>query len=356
MDYAGTDIRHLLEKAVNEGASDIFVVAGLPITWRVNGRIHHMDGEKLMPSQTEEYVKEIYSLAGGRDMERLTGQGDDDFSFALPGLSRFRVNAYKQRGSLSVVVRVITFDLPDPEDIDIPARIIEFGNLAKGLVLVTGPAGSGKSTTLACVVNNINNTQEKHIITLEDPIEYLHRHNRSIVSQREINLDTDNYVTALRASLRQSPDVILLGEMRDYETIEVAMTAAETGHLVISTLHTIGAANTIDRIIDVFPANQQRQIAVQLSMVLQAVVSQQLIPGVDGRLVPAFEIMTVNPAIRNMIRENKVPQIDGILYSSSKPELISMDSSLLRLYREKRITAEMALAYATNPDMLSKKI
>ena len=356
MDYAGTDIRHLLEQAVNEGASDIFVVAGLPITWRVNGRIHHMDGEKLMPSQTEEYVKEIYSLAGGRDMERLTGQGDDDFSFALPGLSRFRVNAYKQRGSLSVVVRVITFDLPDPEDIDIPARIIEFGNLAKGLVLVTGPAGSGKSTTLACVVNNINNTQEKHIITLEDPIEYLHRHNRSIVSQREINLDTDNYVTALRASLRQSPDVILSGEMRDYETIEVAMTAAETGHLVISTLHTIGAANTIDRIIDVFPANQQRQIAVQLSMVLQAVVSQQLIPGVDGRLVPAFEIMTVNPAIRNMIRENKVPQIDGILYSSSKPELISMDSSLLRLYREKRITAEMALAYATNPDMLSKKI
>ena len=356
MDYAGTDIRHLLEKAVNEGASDIFVVAGLPITWRVNGRIHHMDGEKLMPSQTEKYVQEIYSLAGGRDMERLTGQGDDDFSFALPGLSRFRVNAYKQRGSLSVVVRVITFDLPDPEDIDIPARIIDFGNLPKGLVLVTGPAGSGKSTTLACVVNNINNTQEKHIITLEDPIEYLHRHNRSIVSQREINLDTDNYVTALRASLRQSPDVILLGEMRDYETIEVAMTAAETGHLVISTLHTIGAANTIDRIIDVFPANQQRQIAVQLSMVLQAVVSQQLIPGVDGRLVPAFEIMTVNPAIRNMIRENKVPQIDGILYSSSKPELISMDSSLLRLYREKRITAEMALAYATNPDMLSKKI
>ncbi len=356
MDYAGTDIRHLLEQAVNEGASDIFVVAGLPITWRVNGRIHHMDGEKLMPSQTEEYVKEIYSLAGGRDMERLTGQGDDDFSFALPGLSRFRVNAYKQRGSLSVVVRVITFDLPDPEDIDIPARIIEFGNLAKGLVLVTGPAGSGKSTTLACVVNNINNTQEKHIITLEDPIEYLHRHNRSIVSQREINLDTDNYVTALRASLRQSPDVILLGEMRDYETIEVAMTAAETGHLVISTLHTIGAANTIDRIIDVFPANQQRQIAVQLSMVLQAVVSQQLIPGVDGRLVPAFEIMTVNPAIRNMIRESKFHQIDGAVYTAGGGEMFSMDSSLLKLYKEGSITADTALRYASNPDMLSKKM
>lgn len=356
MDIIGMNIRGLLEKAVEEKASDIFIVAGLPITWRVNGKIHHMDGDKLRPVQTETYIREIYRLAGERSMERLEVHGDDDFSFALPGLSRFRVNAYKQRGSLSVVVRVISFELPDPDDINIPSRVIEFGNLSKGLVLVTGPAGSGKSTTLACVVNHINNTQEKHIITLEDPIEYLHRHNRSIVSQREINLDTENYVAALRASLRQSPDVILLGEMRDYETIEVAMTAAETGHLVISTLHTIGAANTIDRIIDVFPANQQRQIAVQLSMVLQAVVSQQLVPGVDGELIPVFEIMTVNPAIRNMIRDNKVPQIDGILYSSSKPEMVSMDSSLLRLYREKRITEETALSYATNPDMLSKKL
>lgn len=349
-------IRDILESAVKEGASDVFIVAGLPVTWRANGKIYHMDGEKLMPGQTESYVKEIYSLAGNRNVDELESTGDDDFSFAIQGLSRFRVNAYKQRGSLSAVVRVITFDLPEPEDIGIPETIIEFGKLSKGLVLVTGPAGSGKSTTLACIVNEINNTQEKHIITLEDPIEYLHRHGRSIVSQREINLDTKNYVTALRASLRQSPDVILLGEMRDYETIEVAMTAAETGHLVISTLHTIGAANTIDRIIDVFPANQQRQIAVQLSMVLQGVVSQQLVPGTDGRLRPAFEIMTVNPAIRNMIRDNKVPQIDGIVYSSSKPEMVSMDSSLLLLYREKQITAETALAYATNPDMLSKKL
>lgn len=356
MDILGKDIRGILEVAVKENASDIFIVAGLPVTWRADGKIHHIDGDKLMPAQTESYVREIYTLAGGRSMERLQKYGDDDFSFAVGGLSRFRVNAYKQRGSLSAVVRVITFDLPNPEDIDIPPKIIEFGKLPKGLVLVTGPAGSGKSTTLACVVNEINNTQEKHIITLEDPIEYLHRHNRSIVSQREINLDTESYVTALRASLRQSPDVILLGEMRDYETIEVAMTAAETGHLVISTLHTIGAANTIDRIIDVFPANQQRQIAVQLSMVLQAVVSQQLVPDTKGKLVPAFEIMTVNPAIRNMIRDNKVPQIDGILYSSSKPEMISMDSSLLRLYRDKRITAETAVGYAANPDMLSKKL
>lgn len=224
------------------------------------------------------------------------------------------------------------------------------------MVLVTGPAGSGKSTTLACIIDHINKSYDKHIITLEDPLEYLHRHNKSIVSQREINVDTQSYVTALRASLRQSPDVILLGEMRDYETMQVAMTAAETGHLIFSTLHTIGAANTIDRIIDVFPPNQQRQIAVQLSMVLQTVVSQQLVPSIDGRMVPAFEIMTVTPAIRNMIRDNKIPQIDGILYSSANEDMVSMDSSLQKLFKENIISADTALAFATNPDMLRKKL
>ena len=224
------------------------------------------------------------------------------------------------------------------------------------MVLVTGPAGSGKSTTLACIIDQINKTRDEHIITLEDPLEFLHRHNRSIVSQREINVDTDNYVTALRAALRQSPDVILLGEMRDYETINVAMTAAETGHLLFSTLHTIGAANTIDRIIDVFPSNQQRQIAVQLSMVLNAVVSQQLVPTVDGNVVPAFEIMTVTPAIRNMIRDNKVHQIDGIIYSSVKEDMVSMDTSLLKLYKDGKISRDTALTYASNPEMLGKKL
>ena len=223
-------------------------------------------------------------------------------------------------------------------------------------MLVTGTAGSGKSTTLACMIDQINHTREAHIITLEDPLEYLHRHDRSIVSQREINVDTENYVTALRAALRQSPDVILLGEMRDYETIDVAMTAAETGHLLLSTLHTLGAATTIDRIIDVFPANQQHQIAIQLSTTLNAVVSQQLVPSVDGDLIPVFEIMTVTPAIRNMIRENKIPQIEGLLYSSSRPEMISMDASLLNLYRDKKISRDTAISYATNPDMLAKKL
>ena len=345
----------LLTNAVKNHASDIFIVAGLPISYRARGTIVRQDETKLMPADTQKYLEDIYELAENRDISILNTQGDDDFSFSIKGLCRFRASAYKQRGSLSVVIRVITFDLPDPNEIGIPKQIIDFANLSKGLVLVTGPAGSGKSTTLACMVDQINKTKNKHIITLEDPIEYLHRHNQSIVSQREIHVDTEDYVTALRASLRQSPDVILLGEMRDYETIEVAVTAAETGHLIFSTLHTIGAANTIDRIIDVFPANQQRQIALQLSLTLQAVISQQLVPTVDGELVPVFELMTVTPAIRNMIRDNKIPQIDGIVSSANSDSMISMDSGLLKLYKEGRITKETAIAYASNPEMLKKK-
>lgn len=350
------NITEILQKAVAEKASDIFIVAGLPVSLRKNGIISRLDETRLLPPDTEELISQIYSMAGNRELAIVSDGGDDDFSFAVPGLSRFRVSAYKQRGALSAVIRIITFDLPDYSELGIPDTIINMGNGSGGMILVTGPAGSGKSTTLACIIDHINKTRDKHIITLEDPLEYLHRHNRSIVSQREINVDTENYVTALRAALRQSPDVILLGEMRDYETISIAMTAAETGHMLFSTLHTIGAANTIDRIIDVFPANQQRQVAVQLSMVLSAVVSQQLLPAVDGGVVPAFEIMTVNPAIRNMIRDNKIPQIEGLLYSSSKEDMISMDSSILKLYQEGRITRETALLYATNPEMLERKL
>ena len=350
------NITEILQKAVAEKASDIFIVAGLPVSLRKNGIISRLDETRLLPPDTEELISQIYSMAGNRELAIVSDGGDDDFSFAVPGLSRFRVIAYKQRNALSAVIRIITFDLPDYSELGIPNTIINMGNGSGGMILVTGPAGSGKSTTLACIIDHINKTRDKHIITLEDPLEYLHRHNRSIVSQREINVDTENYVTALRAALRQSPDVILLGEMRDYETISIAMTAAETGHMLFSTLHTIGAANTIDRIIDVFPANQQRQVAVQLSMVLSAVVSQQLLPAVDGGVVPAFEIMTVNPAIRNMIRDNKIPQIEGLLYSSSKEDMISMDSSILKLYQEGRITRETALLYATNPEMLERKL
>ena len=205
---------------------------------------------------------------------------------------------------------------------------MDLADTGNGMVLVTGPAGSGKSTTLACIIDKINREQEEHIITLEDPLEYLHRHNKSIVSQREIRSDTESYLTALRAALRQSPDVILLGEMRDYETINTAVTAAETGHLIFSSLHTIGAANTIDRIVDAFPATQQHQISVQLASVLQAVVSQKLLPTVDGSMVPAFEIMVLTPAIRNLIREGKVHQIDGIIYASQSENMIPMDTSI----------------------------
>lgn len=346
----------ILEQAIKEQASDVFIVAGLPVSFRKNGIIHRINEEKLLPADTEEMLTSIYEYAGNRDISILHNMGDDDFSFSIKGLSRFRVSSYKQRGALSAVIRIITFTLPEFSELGLPEYVTHLGDSGKGMVLVTGPAGSGKSTTLACIINQINKNQQKHIITLEDPLEYLHRHDQSIVSQREINVDTENYVTALRAALRQSPDVILLGEMRDYETINVAMTAAETGHLLLSTLHTIGAANTIDRIIDVFPANQQQQIGVQLSMVLNAVVSQQLVPTIDGQVVPALEIMTVTPAIRNMIRDNKVHQIDGIIYSSMKEDMISMDGSLLNLYKQGRISRDIALKYATNPDMLGKKL
>ena len=233
---------------------------------------------------------------------------------------------------------------------------MKLSELMLGLVLVSGRAGSGNSSTLACMIEEINETKEDHIITLEDPLEFLHQHKKSIVSQREVNMDTVKYVTSLRAALRQTPDVILLGEMSDFETIQVVMTAAETGHLVFSTLHTIGAANTIERIIDVFPPNQQRQIMIQLASVLQAVISQQLIPTMDGTLIPVFEIMEVTPAIRNMIRENKVHQIDGLIYSSTGSGMISMDQSLINLYKEGQISKETAILYASNPEMIIKRI
>ena len=349
--------KELLEKAVAQKASDIFIVTGLPASMRVNHALLRVDDQRLMPRDTEQLLREIYALAE-RPMDQLLQTGDDDFSFPIPGVSRFRASAYKQRGSLSIVIRLIATSLPDPSTIGIPESIISLGRFSKGLVLVTGPAGSGKSTTLACIIDHINRTQEKHIITLEDPLEFLHRHDRSIVTQREINTDTENYETALRAALRQSPDVILLGEMRDYETMQAAVTAAETGHLVFSTLHTTGSAKAVDRIIDVFPPNQQRQIADQLSLVLQAVVSQQLVPTIQGPLTPAFELMTATPDIRSMIRGKKIPQIDGRIYSSpaTSTDMFSMDASLLKLFNDGRITAGTAMEYATVPRLLAPKL
>ena len=344
-----------LTTAANQHASDIFIIAGRPLSIKVDGHLTDF-GERLMPDDTKQILECIYQMANNRDINHLLNTGDDDFSFSIPGLSRFRINAYKQRGSLAAVIRVIAFQLPDPSELSIPDDVMQTADYTKGMVLVTGSAGSGKSTTMACLIDRINHSREGHIITLEDPLEYLHRHDKCIVSQREICTDTESYLVSLRATLRQSPDVILLGEMRDYETIQTAMTAAETGHLVLSSLHTTGAANTIGRIVDVFEPNQQRQVSIQLSMVLQAVISQQLVPDINGHNIPVFEVMRLNPAIRNMIRDNKVHQIDGVISSSAHEGMRAMDQSLLELYKQGRITRETALKYASNGDMLKRKL
>lgn len=349
------DVREILAQATQKGASDIFVIAGRPLSYKIGNIMKTFDDDKLLPNDTLEFVNQLYLLAE-RSSDVFSRTGDDDFSFAIPGISRFRVNTYKQRGSHSAVIRVISFELPSAEKLNIPDSIMNLADLNSGMVLVTGPAGSGKSTTLACLINKINMEKTKHIITMEDPLEFLHRHEKSIVSQREISTDTESYLTALRSALRQSPDVILLGEMRDYETINTAVTAAETGHLIFSSLHTIGASNTIDRIIDAFPATQQQQICIQLASVLQAIVSQKLLPTVDGKIIPAFEIMVLTPAIRNLIRERKVHQIDGVIYTSSADNMISMDTSIFHLYEAGTISKETAVTYAQNPEIMEKRI
>lgn len=350
------DIREVLQTAVDKKASDIFMVAGMPLSYKVGGLIEYQEENKLSPAQIESLIEGLYGEAQHRSMKKIQEEGDDDFSFAIKELSRFRANVFRQRGTLAAIIRIITFELPDYQQLHLPRTIIDVAKMTKGLVLVTGPAGSGKSTTLACIINEINRTRNAHVITLEDPIEYLHRHDKSVVSQREIGTDTESYVTGLRAALRQAPDVILLGEMRDYETIKTAMTAAETGHLVISTLHTVGAANTMDRIIDSFPPEQQQQIRVQISMVMEGVISQQLIPTLQGGVQPAFEIMFFNNAIRNMIRESKIHQIDNVIATSQKEGMVSMDASLIQMYQKGIISKEDAIIHSNNSELMAKKI
>lgn len=348
-------VQTYLKWAVEENASDLFVVAGRAVSIKRDGELVSIQGDRLMPDDSEALVRELYNMAH-RSIDRCLSVGDDDFSLSVTGLARFRVNTYRQRGSLSAVIRIVSFGIPNWKEMDIPEEIMKIANMTRGMVLVTGPAGGGKSTTLACVVDAVNRTRDAHIITIEDPIEYLHRNDKSIISQRELTMDTSSYVTALRASLRQAPDVILLGEMRDLETIQTAMTAAETGHLVISTLHTVGAVNTIDRIIDVFPPAQQQQVRIQLAQVLKTVVSQQLLPTTAGGLVPAFEIMHLNNAVRSMVRDSRIHQIDSVIQTSAAEGMISMDESILRLYKAGRITAETAIHCAMNPDQLQKKL
>ncbi|MGI6298814.1 MAG: type IV pilus twitching motility protein PilT [Saccharofermentanales bacterium] len=346
----------ILTEAAEQNASDILITVGVPPTFRINGELHPVEGrDRLTPADTKEIALAFLTRAG-RPQSELNPGGEHDFSLSVPQIGRFRVNIFTQRGSAAVSIRRIYTFLPDPEELAIPDTVMELSRLRQGLVLVTGPTGCGKTTTLAALIDRINNERSCHILTLEDPIEYLHQHRKSIVNQREIGTDSDSYRIALRAALRQTPDVILIGEMRDLETISIALTAAETGHLVLSTLHTIGAAKTIDRIIDVFPPSQQQQIRIQLSTVLQAVVSQQLIASESRGQLAAFEIMKMNSAIRNMIRESKTPQIDGVIQMNTANGMSTMDHSILRLYRQQLISRDKALHCATNVEAMTRSL
>ncbi len=345
----------LLKIAEDSKASDVHITVGVPPLMRVHGAMMAIPNEpRLMAEDVEALVK---GIMGDFQKKTFAERGEIDFSFGLAGMGRYRVNVFRQRGTTAAVFRLVGSKIPNPRDLGVPQPVIDLYQKKSGLVLVTGPTGSGKSTTLASLIGMVNDNLNAHIITLEDPIEYLHRHNKSIVNQREIGVDTRSYAAALRAALREDPDVILVGEMRDLETISTAVTAAETGHLVFSTLHTIGCAETIDRVIDVFPTDQQDQIRVQLSMVLEAVVSQRLVPTIDGNgRVAAFEVMLANSAIRNLIREGKNYQIPSAMQSGKKQGMQTMDDHLIELYQSGRISRKDTLLYSTDPEELAKRL
>ena len=347
-------IEEIMKTAKEAGASDVHITVGIPPKMRVNGNLVTMNYAKMMPADTLSVLLEIMTET---QRERFEERGEYDMSFSIPELVRYRVNAYKQRGSVALALRLVGTKVPSPESLGVPESVVNLYERKRGLILVTGPTGSGKSTTLAAIIDKINNKRDAHVITLEDPIEYLHQHKMAMVNQREIGLDSQNYANALRAALREDPDVILVGEMRDFETISVAITAAETGHLVLSTLHTIGAASTVDRVIDVFPPHQQQQIRVQFANVLEAVVSQQLIPTMDARgRVAAFEVMHANHAVRNLIREGKSHQLVSVMQTNRKMGMITMDESITQLFYEGKIDREMAIQFAQDPDGMQNKI
>jgi twitching motility protein PilT len=347
-------IEQLLEEATIKKASDIHITVGVPPILRINGKLKYLEYERLTQQMAKGLIEPILTKL---IKERFEEHGEVDFSYSLPEIGRYRINVFQQRGSIAAAIRLVDSVIPLPEKLGLPQSCIDLYQKKRGLVLVTGPTGSGKSTTLASLIDQINRHRNSHVITLEDPIEYLHSHNHSIVNQREVGVDSESFSNALRASLRQDPDVILVGEMRDLETISIAITAAETGHLVLSTLHTIGAASTIDRVIDVFPPHQQQQIRVQLSAVLVTVISQQLVPTYDGKgRVAAFEVLHANQAIRNLIRENKTHQITSIIQTNRQSGMITMDESLLKLTKNGMITREQALIFAQDPIGLERRI
>jgi twitching motility protein PilT len=348
------NLNELLYLTTKACASDLHLTVGIPPIIRVNGDLVTINTNNLIPKDTEQYVKEILN---NNDFQNYIKKGEIDTSYSIAGLGRFRVNIFKQRGSDALAIRVVALKIPALMDLGFPPVIKALTEKQRGLVLVTGPTGSGKSTTLAAMINEINTTRAAHIITLEDPVEYLHTHYKSIINHREIGKDSLSYQNALKAVLREDPDVILIGEMRDIETISIAITAAETGHLVFSTLHTIGAAKTIDRVIDVFPPHQQQQIKVQLAAVLQGIISQQLLPkAFDEGRVAALEIMIATPAIQNLIREGKSHQIESSVQTGGKFGMKTMDMALSELIKKGLISTEVALTYAVDREMLEKMI
>lgn len=340
----------LLELSVKEGASDLHLTVGIPPTMKINGRLIRLEHEILSDEDTKRYAKEILKS----DYEIYDSTGEYDISYSIQGIGRFRVNIYKQRNNTALAIRIISLNIKSLDSLGYPNILKDVCNLKRGLVLVTGPTGSGKSTTLAALINEINKSRECHIITIEDPIEFLHEHNKSIVNQREIGKDTRSYESALKSALREDPDIILIGEIRDLETISIAIRAAETGHLVFSTLHTTGAADTIDRIVDVFPPHQQSQIKMQLSSVLQTIITQQLVQTVSGDRKAALEIMITTQAIRNLIREGKTNQIESAIQTGNKYGMMTMDMDLANLYKKGIITKETAMNFSVDKENLSR--
>jgi twitching motility protein PilT len=347
-------LEEILTVAYNAGASDIHITVGLPPVMRLNGHLVKLDYPVLTANDTLELC---VNMLKPKQREKFEERGEYDMSVAFPGIGRYRVNVYKQRGCIGIALRTVTTEIPQAEQLGIPQSVIDLYTRKRGLILVTGPTGSGKSTTLASIIDKINKSRDAHIITLEEPIEYSHNHNMAMVNQREIGQDTESFANALRAALREDPDVILVGEMRDYETISTAITAAETGHLVLSTLHTIDAASTVDRIIDAFPPHQQQQIRVQLSAVLVCIISQSLIPNIteDGR-VAAFEVMHANAAVKNLIREGKSHQLPSVIQTSKREGMCTMDDYLMQLYMSRKISRENCIQYAQNPDNMRSQL
>lgn len=346
------DINVLLYKLIELKGSDLHITVNCPPCFRVNGILIFTGDEKLTTSDTEELVRQVTTQ---EQLNEINEAGDYDMSYAITNLGRFRINIFKQRGSFSIAIRAVQMKIPSLEELNMPNVIYDFTQKQRGLVLVTGPTGSGKSTTLASMIDIINKERKCHIITLEDPIEYLHKHNKSIVNQRELRSDFKSFSSGLRSCLRQDPDVILLGEMRDLETMDIALTAAETGHLVFSTIHTTGAARAIDRIIDAFPPHQQPQVVVQLANVLEGVISQQLVLDTAEKVrLAAVEVMVTTPAIRNLIREKKTHQIQNQIQTGGKLGMQTMDSCLLKMYYDKNITQQTLLKSALDFEYVNK--